>query len=56
MFKRFVELVYDSFVLLLNENVKDTNCSEVNKDFTLLYKVLINKTSCYMIKLTNMAD
>ena len=31
-------------------------CSKVNKDFTLLYKVLINKTSCYMIKLTNMAD
>ena len=31
-------------------------CSEVNKDITLLYKVLINKTSCYMIKLTNMAD
>jgi len=31
-------------------------CSEVTEDFTLFYKVLINKISWYLIKLTNMAD
>ena len=32
------------------------SCSVVTKDFTLFYKVLVNKISCYMIKLTNVAD